>query len=96
MITVHSIILATFREKISQVVYYSDSDYKLFLAYTTCIYLKMYLISPLKFCITVVFSFFWDGCKTEMKNKGYAKFWGENKVHYGRCQVAYTCYMFIT
>ena len=56
----------------------------------------MYLISPLKFCITVVFSFFWDGCKTEMKNKGYAKFWGENKVHYGRCQVAYTCYMFIT
>ena len=31
MITVHSIILATFREKISQVVYSSVSDYKLFL-----------------------------------------------------------------
>jgi len=21
----------------------------------------------------------------EMKNKGYAKFWGANKVYYGRC-----------
>ena len=51
---------------------------------------------PPKICISVVFNFVWDGCKTEMKNKGYAKFWGANKVHYGRCQVAYTCYMFIT
>ena len=24
------------------------------------------------------------GC-TEMKNKGYTKFWGANEVHYGRC-----------
>ena len=21
-----------------------------------------------------------------MKNKGYAKFWGANKVHYGKCE----------
>ena len=90
MITVHSTILATFREKISQVVYYSDSDYKLFLAYATCIYPIMYLICPPNFCISVVFNFFWDGCKTEMKNKGYAKFWAANKVHYGRCQVVYS------
>ena len=24
----------------------------------------------------------------EMKNKGYAKFWGSNKVHYGRCAIS--------
>ena len=24
-----------------------------------------------------------------MKNKGYAKFWGANKVHYGSVEVAY-------
>ena len=34
-----------------------------------------------------VFNFFWDGCNTQekKKNKGYAKFWRANKVHYGRC-----------
>ena len=42
----------------------------------------MHLICPQKF----VFSFSLDGCiPGEMKNKGYAKFWGANKVHYGRC-----------
>ena len=49
----------------------------------------MYLICPPKFCISIVFNFSWDSnnCNTqgEMENKGYAKFWGANKVHYGNC-----------
>ena len=27
----------------------------------------------------------------ELKNKGYAKFWGANKVHYGRCASGELC-----
>ena len=46
MITVHSIIFVSFREKISQVVYYSDSDHELFLVYATCTSPIMHLICP--------------------------------------------------
>ena len=33
---------------------------------------------------SIVFNFSWDSCnaKGKMTNKGYAKFWGANKVHY--------------
>ena len=60
-------------------------------SYATCTSPTMYLICPPKFCISIVFNFSWDGCicPGEMKNKGYAKFWGANKVHYGSEQLAY-------
>ena len=49
----------------------------------------MHLLCPPKFCISIVFYFFWDGCNTqepgEMKNKGNAKFWGPHRMHYGKC-----------
>ena len=56
-------------------------------SYATCTSPTMHLICPPKFCISIVFNFSWDGCicPGEMKNKGYAKFWGANKVHYERC-----------
>ena len=40
-----------------------------------------------KNCLCIVFSFSWDGCNTwrNMKNKGYAKFLGANKLRYWRC-----------
>ena len=43
----------------------------------------MHLICPRKFCISIVFSFSWYGCNTQekWKKKGYAKFWGANKVN---------------
>ena len=60
-------------------------------SYATCTSPIMHLICPPKFCISIVFNFSWDGCicPGEMKNKGYAKFWGTNKVHYGSEQLAY-------
>ena len=60
-------------------------------SYATCTSPTMHLICPPKFCISIVFNFSWDGCicPGEMKNKGYAKFWGANKVHYGSEQLAY-------
>ena len=49
----------------------------------------MHLVCPhkiLNFCITPVnvFFFSWNDCNTaeEIKNKGYAKLWGTNKVQY--------------
>ena len=41
---------------------------------------------PPKFCISIVFNFFLGRLyyPGEMKNQGYAKVWGANKVHYGR------------
>ena len=47
----------------------------------------MYLTSPKKFCISIVFNFSWDGCniREKRKTKVYATFGGTNKVHYGKC-----------
>ena len=61
----------------------------------------MYPIWPLKFCISMVFNFSWDGCNTQEKKKSkiMEKFFflgggggggvGANKVHYGRCAMGY-------
>ena len=42
---------------------------------------------PPKIFISIVFNFSWDVWNNTkiLKNKGYAKFWGANKVYYGRC-----------
>ena len=55
--------------------------------YATYTFPIMHLICRPKFCISIVFNFSWDSCDTsfEMKNNGYAKFGGANKVHYGKC-----------
>ena len=50
----------------------------------------MHLICPPKFCISIVFSFSWDGCNTQGKWKTKVMQFlggggGGNKVHYGRC-----------
>ena len=44
-----------------------------------------------KNCLCIVFSFSWDGCNTRrnMKNKGYAKFWGQISCAIGDVQLAY-------
>ena len=50
----------------------------LFATYT---FPKTHLVCPPKFCIlSIVFNFSW-----EIKNKGYAKFWGANKMYYRKC-----------
>ena len=42
---------------------------------------------PPKIFISIVLNFSWDSCYTweKWKSKDYAKFWGANKVYYGRC-----------
>ena len=44
-----------------------------------------------KNCLCIVFSFSWDGCNTRinMKNTGYAKFWGQISCTIGDVQLAY-------
>ena len=39
------------------------------LIYTTCTSPIMHLICPPKFCISIIFNFFWDGCNTQEKWK---------------------------
>ena len=36
-------------------------------SYVTCASPKMHLIYPPKFCISIVFNFFWDGCNCQEK-----------------------------
>ena len=56
----------------------------------------MQLICSLKFCISIVFNFSWDGSNTQEINEKQrlCKFWGActNKVHYityGRCAIGH-------
>ena len=47
------------------------------------------LCLPPKFCITIVSNYISPGYYSvprEIEDKGYAKFWGVNKVHYGLCE----------
>ena len=47
-----------------------------------------HLFCPPKFCITFVFLFSWVLHRPkirEIDNNAYSKFWGANKVHFGRC-----------
>ena len=51
----------------------------------------MHLICPIKFCISFVFNFSWDGCNTQEKwktkvrqNFFLGRWAGANQVHYGR------------
>ena len=43
--------------------------------------MKNHFLAPSKFCISIVSI----SLGAAVKNKGYAKFGGANKVHYGRC-----------
>ena len=58
--------------------------------YGTSSFPIMHLICPPKFCINIVFNFFWDGCNTQENKKqrlpGMQNL-GANKVHYiyGKC-----------
>ena len=47
----------------------------------------IHLVCPSRFCISIVFYFYCDHCNSqgEIKNKGYAKSRGANKLYYGRC-----------
>ena len=57
----------------------------------------MHLICPPQFCINVFFNFSWHGCNiqdlNEKQPETYAKFWGANKVHYGRCASGDSSYL---
>ena len=56
-----------------------------FASSTLCI---MHFVYPKTFCISIVFNFSWDDCKSQEKLKTMLmqkKFGGVNKVHYGRC-----------
>ena len=55
----------------------------------------MHLVCPPKFCIRIVFIFFWDGCNTQekwktkvMRNLGRRFI---NKVYYGKCGSGVWC-----
>ena len=47
----------------------------------------MHFVYPQKFCLSIVFSFSLDDCKSQEKLKTMLKqiFLGVNKVHYGQC-----------
>ena len=54
--------------------------------YATCTSPIMHLICPPKFCTTSIFiSPGYNSRPKRNENNAYAKFWGANKVHYGRC-----------
>ena len=57
----------------------------------------MHLICPPQFCINIFFNFSWHGCNiqdlNEKQPETYAKCWGANKVHYGRCASGESSYL---
>ena len=55
--------------------------------YATSTFPMMHLICLPKFYITFFFPFLLDitAIPREIENNAYAKFWGANKVHYGKC-----------
>ena len=53
--------------------------------YTPLAHLPMHLICPPNFCIISISLGTAVTDSGEMKSKDYTKFWGANKVHYGRC-----------
>ena len=50
---------------------------------------------PQKFCISIVFKFPWEDCKSQEKSETMLmqNFWGVNKVHYGNVKVANFLYL---
>ena len=55
--------------------------------YATCTSPIMHLFCPqILHCFQFLLGRLWY--PGEIKNKGYAKFWGANKVHYGRCTLS--------
>ena len=60
-------------------------------SYATCTSPIMHLICPLKFCISIVFNFSWDGCDTQQKwkTKVMQNFEGQIRCIMGDVQVPY-------
>ena len=90
LLCVHNILFRTLHYEISHISHVEDSNEftKKCNAYTTCTSPIMHLICLPKFCISMhCFQFLLGQLEYpgEMKNKGYAKFWEANKMHYGRC-----------
>ena len=50
----------------------------------------MHLICTPKFCTSIVFNLSWDGCiyPGELKNKGYANFWGQKRCIMGNVETS--------
>ena len=80
---------------LSRMVFVSEEVYRTVWTYATCTSPTTHLICPAKFCISIVFNFPWDGCKTQEKWKtkfmqfffggGGGRGGGAKKVHYRRC-----------
>ena len=52
----------------------------------------MHLVYPLKFCISVVFDFYWDDCNTKEKletmvTQNLGGGGGVNKMYFGVCEM---------
>ena len=56
-------------------------------------------LPPPKFCKSIVFNKLfllgWLKYSGEMKNKGYVKFWGANKVELGRCASGVSQHLYV-